>query len=65
MKNVHYIVNPKGQKTGVVLTIRQYEKLLEKLEELSDIVAYDKAKRSSGKSQNFRDFLKEHKRSQA
>lgn len=65
MRNIHYVVNAKGQKTGVLLTIRQYEKLLEKLEELSDIVAYDNAKRSSGKSQNFRDFLEELKRSES
>lgn len=59
MRNLHYIVNAKGQRTGVLLTRRQYEKMLEKLEELEDIVAYDKAKRSAGSSRKFEDFLKE------
>ena len=59
MSNVQYITNAEGQKTGVVLSMKQYQKLLDELEELSAVVAYDKAKRRKGKSQNFREFLKE------
>ncbi|HEU5289480.1 MAG TPA: hypothetical protein VFU05_02480 [Cyclobacteriaceae bacterium] len=47
MKNTQYITNKKGKKISVVLPIREYEKMLSELDELSDIKAYDKAK--SGK----------------
>ncbi len=59
MSNVQFITDAEGQKTGVVLSIKQYQKMLEDLEELEDIKAYDKAKRKAGKSQNFEEFLKE------
>ena len=44
MKNTQYITNKKGKKISVVLPIREYEKILSELDELSDIKAYDKAK---------------------
>ena len=59
MSNVQFVTDAKGQKTGVLLSMKQYEKLLEDSEELEDIKAYDKAKRKPGKSQNFEEFLKE------
>jgi exonuclease VII small subunit len=59
MSNVQFVTDSKGQKTGVLLSMKQYEKMLEELEELEDIKAYDKAKRKAGKSQNFEEFLKE------
>lgn len=46
MKNTQYITNKKGKKISVVLPIREYEKMLSDLDELSDIKAYDKAKSS-------------------
>lgn len=39
-----YITDTIGKKTGVILPIRDYEKIMEKLEELEDIKAYDQAK---------------------
>jgi hypothetical protein len=39
-----FITDAKGEKLAVVLPIKDYEKILEKLEELEDIKAYDKAK---------------------
>ena len=46
MKNTQYITNKKGKKISVVLPIRQYEKILQELDELSTVKAYDKAKSS-------------------
>ena len=40
------MTNEKGEKTAVVISIEEYQKLLEELEELEDIRAYDEAKAS-------------------
>ena len=36
-----YITDTKGRKVSVILPIRDYRKLLEKLEELEDLKAFD------------------------
>ncbi|QWR76110.1 hypothetical protein [Candidatus Magnetomonas plexicatena] len=41
-----FIVNDKGKRTGVILSIKEYKKILEELEELESIRAYDMAKAS-------------------
>jgi PHD/YefM family antitoxin component YafN of YafNO toxin-antitoxin module len=41
-----YIVDENGQRVGVVLDIEDYQRLLEELEELEAIRAYDAAKAS-------------------
>jgi hypothetical protein len=38
-----YITDTRGRKVSVILPIRDYRKMLEKLEELEDIRAYDEA----------------------
>ncbi len=39
----NFVVDAKGNRVGVFLPIKDYNKLLEELEELDDIKAYDKA----------------------
>jgi hypothetical protein len=41
-----FLVNEKGEKIAVVIGIQEYEKLLEDLEELEDIRAFDEAEAS-------------------
>jgi len=41
-----FLVNEKGEKIAVVIGIQEYEKLLEQLEELEDIRAFDEAEAS-------------------
>lgn len=41
-----YLVDDKGEKVAVVLPVAVYEKILEELEELEDIRAFDEAKAS-------------------
>lgn len=41
-----FLTDEKGKKTAVVLPIKQYNKLLEKLEDLEDVKLYDEAKRN-------------------
>jgi hypothetical protein len=38
-----YITEPRGRKVSVILPIKDYREMLEKLEELEDIRAYDKS----------------------
>jgi len=42
--NNQYLTDRKGKKISVVIPIQEYEKMLEQLEELEDIKAYDEAK---------------------
>ncbi|MDR3715632.1 MAG: hypothetical protein P4L51_22710 [Puia sp.] len=39
----NFVVDAKGNRVGVFLPIKDYNKLLEELEELEDIKAYDRA----------------------
>ena len=45
-KDAKYVVNERGEKVSVVLGIAEYEKMLQELEELESIRAYDAAKAS-------------------
>ncbi len=44
-----YVVDEKGKRIGIMLDIKEYRKILEALEELESIRAYDKAKASKSK----------------
>ena len=54
-----YITDTIGKKMGVILPIRDYEKIMEKLEELEDIKAYDHAKTRKSDPIPFEQALKE------
>ncbi|HSZ71832.1 MAG TPA: hypothetical protein VK750_04090 [Cytophagaceae bacterium] len=53
-----FITDEKGNKVSVVLPIRQYQKMIEELEELEDIKLYDEAKAVKGKNVPFNEYLK-------
>lgn len=42
---IQYLTNAKGKKKAIVLPIKMYEKLLDKLDELEDIRLYNEAKK--------------------
>jgi hypothetical protein len=44
--NGKYIIDEKGERIGVLLSIEEYERFLAELEELESIRAYDAAKAS-------------------
>ena len=46
MRKIQFIVNEKGRRVGVILDINQYHRLLDALEELESVRAYDEAKAS-------------------
>lgn len=54
-----YIVNEKGDRIGVILDIANYQHLLEELEELECIRAYDAAKASDDEAIPFEQAIAE------
>jgi len=44
-----YLVDEKGQRTGVVLTVEEYEELVEAAEQLDDIRHLEEGKKVKGK----------------
>ena len=49
-KPPQFIVDEKGRRTGVVLTVRQYQALLQRIEDLEDIRAAKEALAEEGES---------------
>ena len=43
---IQYLTNAKGKKKAIVLPIKMYEKILDKLDELEDIRLYNEAKKN-------------------
>ena len=59
-----YITDDKGKKISAVLPIKQYQQLLEELEELEDIRAYDKVKDKKEKPILLRDAIQQRSKKQ-
>jgi hypothetical protein len=54
-----FLTDAKGNRTAVVLSIKKYNKLIEKLEDLEDVRLYDEAKRDDdGYRISFEDYMK-------
>lgn len=56
-----YVTDDDGNRTAVILPIKQYEKMLEDIEELEDIRLYDEVKARKEASIPFSDYLKQRK----
>ncbi|HHT9131010.1 MAG TPA: hypothetical protein ACFYED_00800 [Candidatus Tripitaka californicus] len=54
-----FVIDNKGERVGVILTMEDYQKILEELEELESIRAYDEAKASREKAIPFERAVKE------
>lgn len=55
-----FLTDKKGNKTAVVLPIKKYNKLIEKLEDLEDVKLYDEAKKNDD---GYRISLEDYKKS--
>lgn len=64
MLSATFITDSHGKKISAVLPIKQYQHLLEALEELDDIRAYDKAKARKEKPIPLRDAIRERRKRQ-
>lgn len=61
-----YIKDANGQKSLVVLPIKEFDTIIEELEELEDIKLYDEAKKEDdGARMLFSDYLKSRKQKHA
>jgi len=54
-----FIVDDHGEKTGVILDLAEYKKLLEEAEELEEIRAYDAAKAAGDEAIPFEQAVRE------
>ncbi len=53
----NYIVDQDSNRTAVVLSIKEWATILEELEELADIRAYDEAKKGSQEAMPFEEAV--------
>ena len=58
----NYLINNSGDKVAVMLSIKDYDKLLEAVEELEDIKAYDKAKAAKEPTIPLREAIKQRRK---
>lgn len=58
-----FVVDKKGRRVGVMLSMRTYRRILDQLEELEDIAAYDEAKAHKEEVIPFDQAIKEIERS--
>lgn len=57
-----FVTDDHGKKLAVILPIKDYEKMVEELEDLEEIRLYDEAKKEDdGKRILFSDYLKKRK----
>lgn len=57
-----FVTDDHGKKLAVILPIKEYEKMVEELEDLEDIRLYDEAKKEDdGKRIPFSEYLKKRK----
>ena len=56
LSSVQYIINDKGEKSAVVILMKTYLDILEKLEELEDIKLYDEVKSRNEPSISLDDY---------
>ncbi|MBM3333147.1 hypothetical protein FJY63_00635 [Candidatus Sumerlaeota bacterium] len=54
-----FVVDDKGQKRSVLLSVADYERLLRRLEDLEDALALDDAVRTATRWRNYRDIRAE------
>jgi len=59
MVHAQYIVNGNGKRISVVIPVKDYESMLDKIEELEDICAYDEVKAKNEKSILLEDYIKQ------
>lgn len=62
IKEPQYITDKTGKKVSVVISIYQYNKILERLEELEDIRLYDRVKTRKEKTIPFDQYLRQRSR---
>lgn len=62
MDNTRFITDKKGKKLSVVLPIKEYERILELLEEKDDVRLYDQVKARKEKTISLESYLAKRKK---
>lgn len=58
-----YIKDANGQKSLVILPVKEFDNIIEQLEELEDVKLYDEAKKEDdGERVSFADYLEKRKK---
>ena len=58
-----YIIDTNGEKTMVILPVKEFETIMEELEDLEDVRLYDQAKKEdTGERILFSDYLKNRRK---
>jgi len=57
-----YVTDEKGKKLSVILPVREYERMIEILEDMDDVRLYDEAKKEESEYILFSDYLKSRKK---
>jgi PHD/YefM family antitoxin component YafN of YafNO toxin-antitoxin module len=60
--NPQYITDTAGKKISVVISMKEYEKIIDELEELEDIRLYDEVKAKKEKGIPFEEYLEKRKK---
>lgn len=60
-----YITDEKGKRISVVLSVEEYERLLEELEELEDIRLYEEVKARSEETTPLSDYIQQRRRARS
>ena len=56
-----YIMDSKGAKTSVIISLKDYEKILEMIEDLEDIELYDEVKSRNEERISLSDYISKRK----
>jgi hypothetical protein len=59
LKNVYYITDERGNRVSVVLPIKQWQQVLDELEELDDIRLYDGVKARNELTMSLAEYRRE------
>ncbi len=65
MIHAQYIVDGNGKRVSVVLPVKDYESMLDKIDELEDIRIYDEVKAKNEKSILLEDYIKKRNKKHA
>lgn len=56
-----YILDSKGAKTSVIISLKDYEKILEMIEDLEDVELYDEVKSRNEERISLSDYISKRK----
>jgi hypothetical protein len=59
LKNIDYVTDDKGRKKNVVLTVTDFERIQEEIEDLEDALELEKARTNATGFKKWKEFIKE------